>query len=97
MKRKPYPSDLTDEQWALLELLLPAISKRGRPPQLDRREVLNALFYLNREGITWRAMPHDLPNWSSVYNYFEAWRGNGTWQKITPSSQYPGPPKGPAG
>src|SRR5207248_1910377 len=58
MKRKPYPSDLTDEQWALIEPLLPRVPRRfrpGRPRQTDLREVINALFYHAREGCTWRA------------------------------------------
>lgn len=84
MKRKPYPSDLTDEQWALLEPLLPRDRRRqpGRPRKIDLREVANALFYHVREGCTWRALPHDLPPWKTVYNYFQWWNWDGTWQKI---------------
>src|SRR5271156_5890111 len=82
MKRKLYPSDLTDEQWALLQPLLPRRSRRGRPTKTDLREVLNALFYLTREGCTWRALPHDFPPWKTVYNYFQAFRWDGTWQRI---------------
>jgi putative transposase len=86
MKRKSYPSDLTDEQWALLEPLLPLRKRRkdrrGRPATTDQREVLNALFYLCREGCTWRAVPHDFPPWKTVYNYFQAWSRDGTWQRL---------------
>ena len=82
MERKPYPSDLTDAQWALLQPLLPAARPGGRPRKTDMREVLNALFYLNREGCTWRALPHDFPPWKTVYNYFQAWRDDGTWAHI---------------
>jgi putative transposase len=82
MKRKLYPSDLTDEQWALLQPLLPRRSRRGRPTKTDLREVLNALFYLTREGCTWRALPHDFPPWRTVYNYFQAWARNRTWQRL---------------
>jgi putative transposase len=85
MIRKPYPSDLTDEQWALLEPLLPRVRRRrrrGRPRKTDLREVVNALFYHVREGCTWRALPHDLPPWKTVYNYFRWWECDGTWQKI---------------
>jgi putative transposase len=82
MKRKPYPSDLTDAQWALLQPLLPAARPGGRPRKTDPREVLNALFYLAREGCTWRALPHDFPPWRTVYNYFAAWRDDGTWEQI---------------
>jgi putative transposase len=85
MKRKPYPSDLTDEQWALLEPLLPRVSRRrrrGRPRKTDLREVVNALFYHVREGCTWRALPHDFPPWKTAYNYFHWWNCDGTWQRI---------------
>jgi putative transposase len=85
MSRKPYPSDLTDEQWALIEPLLPHGQRRlrpGRPRQIDVREVVNALVYHAREGCTWRALPHDFPAWKTVYNYFQWWDWDGTWQKI---------------
>ena len=85
MKRKAYPSDLTDQQWALIEPLLPRGRRRpgpGRPRKADLREVVNALFYHVREGCTWRALPHDLPPWRTVYNYFQWWAWDGTWQKI---------------
>jgi putative transposase len=85
MERKPYPSDLTDQQWALIEPLLPRIRRRrgpGRPREVNLREVVNALFYHVREGCSWRALPHDLPPWRNVYNYFQWWDEDGTWQKI---------------
>jgi putative transposase len=80
MKRKPYPSDLTDKQWAVLNELIPDALPGGRPRKHDMREVLNALFYVNREGCSWRAIPHDfgIP-WKTVYNYFRAWKDDGTW------------------
>jgi putative transposase len=79
--RKPYPSDLTDEQWAIIEPLIP-VNKVGRPRTNDMREVLNAIFYLNRSGCQWDMLPHDLPAKSTVYNHFAQWRGDGTWQRI---------------
>lgn len=82
MKRKPYPSDLTDAQWALLEPLLPRPSRRGRPRKTDLREIVNALFYHAREGGSWRALPHDFPPWRTVYNYFQWWTWDGTWQTL---------------
>jgi putative transposase len=80
MKRKPYPSDLTDPQWVLLHELIPDARPGGRPRKHDLREVLNALFYIDREGCSWRALPHDfgIP-WKTVYNYFRAWTADGTW------------------
>src|SRR3954464_13711615 len=79
--RKPYPSDLTDEQWAIIEPLIP-VHAVGRPRTNDMREVLNAIFYLNRSGCQWDMLPHDLPARSTVYNHFARWRDDGTWQTI---------------
>jgi transposase len=79
--RKPYPSDLTDEQWAILQPLIP-VNTTGRPREVDMREVLNAIFYLNRSGCQWDMLPHDLPAKSTVYDYFRQWRSDGTWQTI---------------
>jgi putative transposase len=81
--RKTYPSDLTDEQWALLEPLVPnEEAKTGRPREVDYREVINAILYLNRSGCQWDMLPHDLPPKSTVYDYFAKWRDNGTWQRM---------------
>ena len=82
MTRKPYPSDVTDEQWALLEPLVPPARPGGRPREVDIREVVNALFYRNRNGCGWRALPHDFPAWKTVYNYFQWWAWDGTWEAI---------------
>jgi putative transposase len=79
--RKPYPSDLTDEQWALIEPLIP-IHTVGRPREVDMREVLNAIFYQARSGCQWDMLPHDLPPKSTVNDYFRQWRDDGTWQRI---------------
>ena len=79
--RKPYPSDLSDEQWAILEPLIP-VSKLGRPRDVEMREVLNAIFYQARSGCQWDMLPHDLPARSTVNDYFRRWRDNGTWQAI---------------
>src|SRR5216684_3366549 len=83
-KRKAYPSDLTDAQWAIVEPLMPAPrnNRGGRPRELDMREVLNTLLYLNRSGCQWEMLPHDLLPKSSVYDYFAQWRDDGTWTKI---------------
>ena len=85
MKRKPYPSDVTDQQWALIEPLFarpPRRSRPGRPREVDLREVVNALFYHAREGCSWRALPHNFPTWNSVYHHFREWNADGTWQKV---------------
>ena len=80
--RKPYMSDLTDDQWSLLEPLIP-VHTVGRPRTNEMREVLNAIFYLNRSGCLWSMLPHDLPAKNTVYNHFAQWRDDGTWQRIT--------------
>ena len=75
----PYPSDLTDAQWAILEPLLPKDQTLGRPRETSLRRVVDAILYRNRNGCTWRALPHDFPRWRTVYNYFTRWRDDGTW------------------
>lgn len=82
MNRKPYPSDLTDQGWAILEPLIPPAAPGGRPRTTDMREVVDAIFYRNRNGCTWRALPHDFPPWSTVYNDFKWWKWDGTWRAI---------------
>ena len=79
--RKAYPSDLTDDQWAIIEPLIP-VNTTGRPRKVDMREVLNAIFYLTRSGSQWDMLPHDLPAKSTVYDHFAQWKADGTWQKI---------------
>src|SRR5579864_1584316 len=80
--RKAYTTDLTDAQWAILEPLLPPPARLGRPRGVDLREVLNALFYMDRNGCTWRDLPHDFPEWPTVRYYFDAWRRDGTWERM---------------
>jgi transposase len=82
--RKAYPSDLTDEQWNILESLFaaPRTETLGRPQEVDMREVVNAILYLNHSGCQWDMLPHDLPPKSTVYGYFAHWRDDGTWQQI---------------
>lgn len=82
MERKAYSSDLTDEQWALLEPLLPPAKPGGRPRSVDLREITNALLYLLRTGCPWRSLPHDLPPWGTVWAYFRRWRDDGTLDRL---------------
>ena len=82
MIRPAYDTDLTNDQWEILTPLIPEAKIGGRPRTLEIREVLNAIFYLLSNGIKWRAMPHDLPKWQSVYTYFRAWEKDGTWMKM---------------
>jgi putative transposase len=80
--RQPYPTDLTDPQWQVAERLIPPAKPGGRPRAVDLREVLNTLFYQNKTGCQWDMLPHDLVPKSTAYDYFAAWRDDGTWQKI---------------
>jgi len=82
MCRRGYPSDLTDEEWKVLEPLIPAAKAGGRPRTTDMREIINAVLYLNRTGAQWRALPHEFPPWSTVWSYFRTWRHDGTWQQM---------------
>lgn len=83
MRRKPYPSDLTDGEWAILKPLLPAKTNRiGSPREVELREVVNALMYIADNGIKWRAMPHDFPAWQTVYGYFRRWSQSGVWEQV---------------
>ena len=79
--RKPYPSDLSDDQWAIIEPLIP-VNSTGRPRTNDMREVLNAILYLNRSGCQWDMLPHDLPAKSTVYDHFKQFKTAGTWRSI---------------
>jgi putative transposase len=82
--RKRYPTDLTDEQWGILEPLLPPARTQhgGAPRRVDMRAVLDTLLYQNRTGCQWEMLPHDLLPKSTVYDYFARWRDDGTWAKI---------------
>ena len=82
MRTPPYPSDLTDEQWKVLEPLLPGRAHTGRKPKYENREIVNAIFYLLRSGCTWRMLPRDLPPWQVVYWHFAKWRASGVWQHV---------------
>src|SRR2546421_1384437 len=81
MRSHKYPSDVTDEQWALLEPLLP-VYPGGRPRQTDVRDVLAAIFYVLRTGCKWRSLPKDFAPKSTVWRYFDEWRHNGTLDTI---------------
>ena len=68
-ERKPYPTDLTNEQWELIDPLLPK-KRQGRNAVHSRREMVNALLYLTRTGCQWRMLPHDFPPWEAVYAFW---------------------------
>ena len=84
MTRKPYPSDLKDAEWAVLEPLLPPKKPLGSRREVELREVVNALMYVADNGIKWRALPHDFPAWETVYGYFRRWTHSGVWVTSIP-------------
>lgn len=79
MNRTPYSSDLNDDQWNVIAPLIPSAKPGGRPRTVDMREILNAIFYVVRSGCAWRLLPHDMPVWSTVYDYFRQFRKAGVW------------------
>ncbi|MEW6732502.1 MAG: IS5 family transposase [Acidobacteriota bacterium] len=79
---KRYPSDLTDDERDYIKDLIPAAKAGGRPRTINMREVINAILYLVKGGISWRMLPKDFPNWKTVYDYFRNWRINGVWKAI---------------
>jgi transposase len=83
MNRTRYPTDLTDAQWAHLAPLLERPKLRGGRPRIyPLREVVNALFYVLRGGVSWRSLPHDFPPWESIYDHFRRWKKDGTLERV---------------
>ncbi|WP_328883518.1 IS5 family transposase [Streptomyces sp. NBC_00299] len=88
--RRAYPSDLSDARWELIEPVLSAwrFERRGRaldfgrPPEHDLREIMNAILYVDRTGVQWRYLPHDFPNWNTVYGYFAKWQSDGNFAQL---------------
>jgi len=89
--RRPYPSDLSDARWALVEPTLTAWRERehraglgiGRPPRHDLRSILDAILYVDRAGIPWRYLPHEYPPWATVYSYFARWQKDGVFEQLS--------------
>ena len=77
-----YPSDLTEQEWALASSLIGPAKRGGRKRTVDVREVLNAIFYILWTGCQWRALPRDLPPKSTVHDYLELWNWDGTLERI---------------
>ena len=77
-----YLSDLSDDEWRLLEPLLPKPHLRGRPWRWPLRSIVNAMFYLVKGGIPWRLLPREYPPWKTVYHWMRRWRRDGTWRSI---------------
>src|SRR3982750_3140692 len=82
MRMHHYPSDLTDDQWALIEPHLPAEADFGRPRKTAMRDVVDAILYILRSGCQWRYLPIDFPPRSTVWRYFDRWRRDGTLDRL---------------
>ncbi len=89
-KRPPYPSDVSDARWELIEPVLAAwrFERRGRalhfgrPPEQDLRDIMDAILYVDRTGVQWRYLPHDFPHWNTVYGYFAKWADEGVFAQL---------------
>jgi transposase len=78
-----FPTRLPDEQWAILEPLVPANKPGdGRPAKYRRRDIVDAIIYVIRQGCTWRALPKEFPHWNTVFWYYKEWQADGTWDRI---------------
>ena len=82
MSKPYYDSDMKDEEWQQIEPLLPPEKPVGRLREINRREVLNAIFYRADNGIKWRNLPCDFPAWQTVYGYYRLWVRLGIWEQI---------------
>jgi putative transposase len=80
--RTPYPTDLTDNEWALIAPYVPTATPGGRPEKSPTRDILDGIFYLLRGGCAWRLLPHDCPPWQMVSQDFWRWQQDGTWQVL---------------
>ena len=82
-RERTYTSNMSDQQWAIIgPLLLLERDGPGRPPELDLRQVVNAVFYIDRTGCQWKNLPRDYPNHHSVYYHYGKWRDGGAWQRV---------------
>lgn len=81
-RRRAYPTDLTDSQWALIAPMIPDATPGGRPRRAHKREIVEAILYLLRAGCAWRLLPYDFPPWQTVYYYLRRWEREGVWAGV---------------
>jgi len=82
IRRKPYPSDVSDEEWSLVAPYLTLMREDARQREHSLRELFNGLRYVIRYGIAWRAMPNDLPPWFSIYQQARRWLAAGVFETL---------------
>ena len=81
-RRRAYPTDLTDAQWAAIAELVPDALPGGRPRRASSRDLIDAILYALRGGQAWRLLPHDFPPWQTVYYYLRRWQAESVWERI---------------
>jgi transposase len=82
MERRAYATDVSDEEWAIMQPYIPTPLPGGRPAKWERREIVNAILYVLKTGCAWQLLPHDFPPYSTVFWYFRQWRKDGTWERL---------------
>ena len=86
MERTAYSTDLTDDQWVVIESHFPPVKRadgrNGRPRQYSYREIVNGILYVVRSGEAWELLPHDLPPRHTCYHYYRLWCKSGLWQRL---------------
>lgn len=80
--RQSYRSDMSDREWEVLRSLIPEPKGFGHPRRVNLREIINAIFYVQRSGCQWEMLPHDFPPYQTVYSYFRKWQRKGIWQRM---------------
>lgn len=78
----PYPSDLKEKEWLLIKQYFEQKNIIGRPLKHNRRDIINAIFYITKSGCQWRMLPQNYPPWQTVYDYFKKWCVSGTWEAV---------------
>jgi len=81
-RKRAYPTDLTNSQWAVIAPMIPDATPGGRPRKAGKREIVEAILYLLRAGCAWRLLPHDFPPWQTVYYYLRRWEREGVWAGV---------------
>ena len=82
LEKKRYPSDLSFKQWKIIEPFIPPAKQGGRPRKHSMKDILDAIWYKVKTGCQWRQLPNDYPPWRTVYEYFNNWSLDDTWQVI---------------
>ena len=77
-----YPSDLKEEEWEIVKSYVIKNHNRGRKSVIDRRRIVDAIFYQTRTGCQWRLLPKDFPDYKIIMHYYYLWTRNGTWEKL---------------